>query len=566
MIPIHENTIIINMYGDETRYQGIPNIGDEITDGIICATRNIKESRMFSDHRDNSLNSPNHASDQIFYGNGEVIDINVYCNNPNIKTNKVNRQLIEYYNDAKVFYSRVWKICREIQKSGSKNIDIEINHWMGKAQVYLDKDSKWSFNDNLFHNLMVEILIRRKSPICIGDKIVGRAGDKCIVSQIWKDEDMPYVTDKCRIDEFGVKHPVGTLKRVDKIANPLAIVNRTIPMAFFEASITFILEKMRTYIGTMESQSEQFETIMAVVKVFNPKSVKEMRHLYMNMTTREQKDFVQSCIDVGIYVKYLAFDDTINCRDAIIKAYETWPDVLVPYHVFMPKPEWGRDIHIGEHHVGWQYTYLLKQSGERGFSSRSAGAISDESLPEKSNEKKIGKHPHSDTPIRFGEYESPNFMIMVPPEEFALFSALYRSSVDGRRFMYEAILDDTGDYEIPDSFVNRSAEILEVYLKQLGIRIKTIINDEDYIGQPEDDQEVFEYTIKNRTILCTANEMYYLKKLAKTYKRYVRNHQNMIIDFADAWDYVLENLPFKKKKLSSDIVEIFKRNLDILTA
>jgi hypothetical protein len=51
---------------------------------------------------------------------------------------------------------------------------------------------------------------------------------------------------------------------------------------------------------------------------------------------------------------------------------------------------------------------VLKQSGEKGFSVRSAGSISDESLPEKSNSAKASKSWHSEKPIRFGEW---NFML-----------------------------------------------------------------------------------------------------------------------------------------------------------
>ena len=77
---------------------------------------------------------------------------------------------------------------------------------------------------------------------------------------------------------------------------------------------------------------------------------------------------------------------------------------MKPYHIFMPKPKWGRDIYIGTDNVGYQYIMLLKQSGEKGFSVRSAGAISDESLPEKSHDNKIGKLWHSEKPIRFGRF------------------------------------------------------------------------------------------------------------------------------------------------------------------
>lgn len=172
-IPINENTIFLNLYGDHDDYIGLPNIGDVITNGIIAATRTIKETRMFSDLRDSSLRVFNQQTDQIYYGNGEIVDINVYCNNPDIKANKVNKQLVSYYTDAKWFYTRVYKACKKIIDSGSKNIDNEINRWKRIAMNHLDDKAKWAYNDNIFSNMMVEILLRKKDPIKIGRKIVG---------------------------------------------------------------------------------------------------------------------------------------------------------------------------------------------------------------------------------------------------------------------------------------------------------------------------------------------------------------------------------------------------------
>lgn len=177
-VPINDNTILLNLYGKNGEYQGLPNIGDIITDGIVCATRTVKETRMFSDLRDAALSDNANNADQRFYcgQNAEVIDINVYCNNPNLKVNKANKQLIQYYNDAKWFYTKVYKRCKEIVKSGSKNIDPEIHRWMRLAMNYLDTQAQWSFNDSNFSNMMVEILLRSKEPINIGRKITGRHG------------------------------------------------------------------------------------------------------------------------------------------------------------------------------------------------------------------------------------------------------------------------------------------------------------------------------------------------------------------------------------------------------
>jgi hypothetical protein len=235
---------------------------------------------------------------------------------------------------------------------------------------------------------------------------------------------------------------------------------------------------------------------------------------------------------------------------------------MKPYHIFMPKPKWGRDIYIGTDNIGYQYIMLLKQSGEKGFSVRSAGSISDESLPEKSHDNKISKSWHSSKPIRFGEYETPNFLIITNPEDFALVTALYRSSVDGRRFMYEAILSEDGEYNIPDEFTSRTAEILQVYLKSLGVRMETIFDDSNYIGEPESSTEIIEYNVGDTTIFCTLDEKYYLNKLHEVYKMYMKEHPNEIDDLDEVWEYIIDHLPFKKKELTDDIINMFKDNLE----
>ena len=571
-IPINENTLLLNLYGKDGEYVGLPNIGDKITNGIIAATRTVKETRMFSDLRDSSLKHINTQTDQIFYGDGEIIDINIYCNNPNLKMNKVNKQLIEYYNDAKWFYTEVYKTCKKIIKSGSKNIDKEIHHWMRLAMNYLDTQAVWAFNDNVFSNLMVEILIRKKEPVKIGRKVVGRHGNKTVVCSIWEDDEMPYLVTDTYKDEHGVVHPSGVRERVDMITNPLAVVNRTIPMVLFEGSDSFILDRARKHANEMDEPEEALSFLFDILRILNPKQTKELEDLYATLSPHEKKNFIKDCISVdrdgllitnnGMYLRWEAFNTDLKARDAIIEVYEKYGHIIKPYHIFVPKPKWGRDIYIGEDCVGYQYIMMLKQSGEKGFSVRSAGAISDESLPEKSHDNKIGKLWHSEKPIRFGEYESPNFLIITNPEDFALITALYRSSIDGRRFMYEAILSDDGEYNIPEQFTSRTAEILQVYLKSLGIRMETIINEDNYIGEPEHLSEIVGYKVNNSMIFCTPDEMYYLNKLHEVYRMYMKEYPNNIDDIDEVWDYIIGHLPFKKKDLTDNIVNLFKENFE----
>ena len=144
-------------------------------------TRTVKESRMFSDLRDASLKNPNHQSDTVFYctGGSEVIDIKIYQNKVDPKVNKVTKQYLSYYTDAKWFYSKVYRTCKEIVKSGSKHIDQNIHRWMRQAMNYLDDQAKWAFNDNIFSNCIIELLLRKREPLKVGRKITGKQTCRC---------------------------------------------------------------------------------------------------------------------------------------------------------------------------------------------------------------------------------------------------------------------------------------------------------------------------------------------------------------------------------------------------
>ena len=383
---------------------------------------------------------------------------------------------------------------------------------------------------------------------------------------------MPYLTTESYTDEFGVVHPKGVKERVELITNPLAIINRTIPMVMYEGSITFILDRTRKHALTIEGYEEQKNFMFDILRILNPRQTKELEEVYDKLSEYQKKKFVEDCISIdrdgllitsnGLYCRWEPFNDQWFLRDAILEVYEKFGDVIKPYHIFVPKPKWGRDIYIGDDSVGYQYIMMLKQSGEKGFSVRSSGSISDESLPEKSNTNKTSRDWKSSKPIRFGEYETPNFLVITNPEDFALVSALYRSSIDGRRYMYEAVLSNDGEYNLPDKFTARTAEILQVYMKSLGIRIQSIIDEDEYIGEPEHESEIIEYSVGNAVIFCTVEEVYYLKKLHKIYKRYLKDNPNQIDDVDTVWDYIVDHLPFKKKHLTDNIIKLFKDNIE----
>jgi len=236
-----------------------------------------------------------------------------------------------------------------------------------------------------------------------------------VVSAIWPDEWMPYLVTKIERDQYGVAHPVGPRERVDMLTNPNAIINRSIPIILIEASVTFILDRARKHAATIEDLNEAADFIFDIMKILNPKQGKEWINLYEKLSDKQKQRFIMDSISLtpegllitnnGCYLRWETFNEEWMMRDVILKIYDKYSDIIEPYHLFVPKPKWGRDIYLKQDCIGYQYIMVLKQSGEKGFSVRSAGSISDESLPEKSNRNKMHTLSHSEKPIRFGEWK-----------------------------------------------------------------------------------------------------------------------------------------------------------------
>lgn len=120
----------------------------------------------------------------------------------------------------------------------------------------------------------------------------------------------------------------------------------------------------------------------------------------------------------------------------------------------------------------------------------------------------------STSAIRFGEFETLNLSIGLPMEDIALFHALYRTSIKGRKDLVKMQFSDPDSKDhyinIDKKYDSRVIEIFEVIFKSLGIGI-------DFV---EADSEVYPTNMtiagphkwNNTTIICTDHQFYVLKK------------------------------------------------------
>jgi hypothetical protein len=484
-IGINQNDFLLNLYGKNGKYKPFPDIG-EWADGELCARRTLFSNQLLSDFKDSSL-SKIQDSDVRFFGTGQVIDIDVYCNNPNLDKNPFNKQILKYLDSQTRYYEEVASACKEIMDSDEEySKDIEYSY--KRACEFLDPDKKWKDENSVFGNIMLDITIKNTIGLQPGQKLSGRFGNKSVISQIRKDEDMPYYYDDN-----------GNKVVVDLLFNVLAIINRTTAFPMYELSINYICNKVRTQMSKCKTMKQKEKLLFGIIEDFNQEQALKMRKVYDGLSKEDKKDYIDSCINDRIFIHQKPIGEETPIFFRLLNIYKKY-DFLTPYTMYINK--WGRQIQIqNPMYIGEMYIVKLKQTSRKGFSVRSTGSINTKGLPERSYKNKSFTELRSSTPIRFGEFETLNFSIGMVPEDIQLFHLLYRTSIKGRRDLAENLLSAKEEFKISNTYTSRVAEIFSVILKSLGFRLD-FVDEEEYLKE-YDDETVSLHVLDGRGYLCT---------------------------------------------------------------
>ena len=121
---------------------------------------------------------------------------------------------------------------------------------------------------------------------------------------------------------------------------------------------------------------------------------------------------------------------------------------------------------------GFQYIYRLKQYAEEKFSVTSLSATNIRNENSKSKSSNNYKALYSRTPIRFGDMETGN-LIHLGAELVVQMLMLYSTSPNARRLTDSMLTGDAFniDVKLDDDSKNRNVEILNVYLKTMGLKL-----------------------------------------------------------------------------------------------
>lgn len=301
-------------------------------------------------------------------------------------------------------------------------------------------------------------------------------------------------------------------RRVDLLLNLLAIINRTTSMPLYEIAITSICHQVRERMKTMSSYDDKEKILFDIMYQFNEVEHERMWNLYLKMDENEKKDFIDDAVDNGIYIHQSPLWETKPLFYRVSDVLKKYP-WLGPDTLYVKK--WGCQKRVlNKIWIGQMYIMKLKQSDRRGFSARSTGAVDTKGLPTRSYKSRSHLEQNSGTAIRFGEFETLNFSIGILPQDIALFHAMYRTSIKGRRDLARlAFESNTSEaiQTIDNSYTSRVAEIFNVILKSLGIGINFIDEEESIYPLNNSNMEMHE--LDGNTYFCSDYQFYLIQRM-----------------------------------------------------
>lgn len=456
-IKVNPNQIALNLYGNEDEYKIFPDIGDCVNiNGELCALRTPTPDSIIHDLMPSNLNKIQYLHDQVYYipPQAKIIDVDVYINrNTKIKIpDNIFSQLTKYYEAIKNYDENIWNIYQKIKNEGLE-ITPEFNNLVTTSLGRLIMNGVNIPNSPVKNNIKV-LPIRKKEKIDYiyititykydnvinrGFKISGRYGNKGTISRIVPDEWMP-------IDEFG--------NRAEICLDPVSVFNRMNPSQLYEQFFNFAAEKVRKDMIKMVEERQDYNGAMNYALEFlndiHGKWSKHVAKEYENDPSRLH-EIVNEIIRDGFFMQFTPFQKKVDQHlvQSIIDKYHIRK---TPVEFITPLPD-GTLKKIKSKQavmIGYEYWFSLYKMPHM----RTTGLGYTNQFRSPTRPSSIGSKfsPISQTPIRLGEDEIRNIMMVAGGETAAHMLGVYANSRQASENLsrHLAFDDDPSKLEITD--------------------------------------------------------------------------------------------------------------------
>ena len=450
IISIGENELLLNWYGDDDHYQGIPRIGEKTRKDIIAVVRRVDNAKAPYTLKKKRLRHIERGSDRRYFGKGRVIDIDIRYNGdedhmPEAGANKMIRDL---YHQQQEYYHKLYDYMKDIiddaENKGYTYTD-EFSMYCAEAFKYIDAMTYFTdSNDNVFGNMQIIVHLMDDEKLNVGSKLVGRSGNKGVISHILPPEESWFMED-------------GT--PIHLVVAALGIVGRLNPAQLNEFSINELSATAVEMMKATPDVNKKLRVVYNLMKFLNSDEADDFKKWCKKLDDKDKAKFAKRIEREGIIIVQDPIDNA-NIFD-IAEAYEHFPAKWQRI-VFPDGKKSMRKVLCSK-----MFYVRLKQDPLEKYSVRSRGPVNPlTTLPAKSNMKKKGLEPFSDVPVRFGEYEIEIILAMVNhPAAVAAFMTENSTSWPAKVMMAEHNYLD--DIDLTYEFEDEEDVDAEAYLKEL---------------------------------------------------------------------------------------------------
>lgn len=461
-IPINDNDIPLNIYGDDQVYKVIPDIGEDTKNAnLIGLRKEKKEESLFAQSVDRLRKFM--MSDERRQVKGKVIDINIYCNNPEILDTHYYAQLKLYHNELIRSSAEIVKVITPFVTEGF-TMTYDLKKLFKNAKMVCE--GKQYIDKKTFSNIILEVVVLEELEMLVGDKAANRYGGKGVVSAIWEQKYMPRF-----------KNSNGEYEYADIIFNSSTMINRENTGQCFELSITHIGIAIIEEIKSKKLNLEQaYQLIHDYMEFCSPKQAEVFKEMKETYSYEDFAFYIESILNDGvIHLSMRPISDSMTL-DKLNEMYKRFPFIKQNDIEVAIEASNGETRYIKSRRpivIGKQYIYRLKQFAEEKFSATSLSATNIRNENTKSKAKKDFKELYPNTPIRFGNMETNN-MNHIGPDAVIANMMIHSLSPHARRLVEKMYTGDPFniDIKLDSNSRNRSAEIADTYLKTIGRRIK----------------------------------------------------------------------------------------------
>ena len=459
-ILLNDNDIFLNLLGDEVEIKSFPEIGEEM---FMVATRREKlEEILYMQSLDRLRDIM--MSDDKYSTTGEVIDIEVLCNNPeSLKERSANSQVYKHYLDRVRFNDELVSTVNMLRTSKG---EIKMSYNLSKLYNRCSEELQGlkfvrDKPDKPFSGTLINLTIMERSVPDIGDKITNRYGGKGIIAKVVPDPLMPLLEDGRRIEAY---------------FNGQGCVNRLNPGQLKEQSINFAGTRLLEYIDKSDiNVDEAIDMIYTFINFISPEQAEEFLMMMESGEAIDREWFINSMIQDGyIAISNKPMTESVTL-DTLSKIYDAFP-FIAQYQTqgyikdsngnYRPVPSRRRVV------ASNIYIYRLKQYAEEKFSVTSLSSTNLRNENAKNKASKGFKSPYSNTPIKFGNMEIDEFDHL-GTEYLIEMLMIHSVSPEARLLMEQALTGDPYNVNIvlDSNSKNVQVEIINARLKVMGLRL-----------------------------------------------------------------------------------------------